>query len=445
MAGPVVLILVGVIFLLGNMGYLSWVTLHHLFARYWPALIIVWGVIKLVEYYQAKNEGATPSGIGVGGFFMLFFLICFGLAATKSEQVNWRALGEQIDIDEGDFPVFGNSYSYSDQIEQALPANAELHVASDRGSVIVHPSDQNTIRVVVQKKINASTEGEARKVDAATKPIITTAGSVVSLNANTQGGGDKSVRSDLEIFIPRKATIDVAARRGDVRVSDRDAGVHVSSHHSEVVVENVNGSVQLTIEGSSVRISKITGDVAVDGRVNETSIADIKGTVRLTGDFMEAVKLANITKTVSFKSSRTDMEFARLDGSLDLDSGDLNASQVVGPLRLITRSKDIHIDSLTGDARVEDTNGEVELHEQTGPVGVIDIRNRKGDINVVLPNNAGFSVDATSHRGEIHSDFSELKVDNRDRESKASGSVGSGGPRVLLDSEYGTIQIRKAG
>src|SRR5579871_5565535 len=250
MAGPVVLILIGLMFLLVNMGYLSGATLHHLFARYWPALIIFWGVIKLVEYYQAKNEGAAPPGIGVGGFFLLFFLICFGLAATKSESVNWSALRDQIEIDDSDFPVFGNTYNYSDQIEQPFPANAELHVASDHGSVIVHPSDQNTIRVIVQKKINTSNEGDARKVDASTKPLITAAGNVVTLNANTQGGGDKSVRSDLEIFLPRKVTLDVSSRRGDVRISDRDAAVRISNHRGDVAVDGINGAVQLTIEGS---------------------------------------------------------------------------------------------------------------------------------------------------------------------------------------------------
>ena len=45
--------------------------------------------------------------------------------------------------------------------------------------------------------------------------------------------------------------------------------------------------------------------------------------MHLDGEFMESVKLAKICKPVSFKSSRTNMDFSRLDGDLDLDSGDL--------------------------------------------------------------------------------------------------------------------------
>src|ERR1022692_4786223 len=78
-AGPVVLILMGVLFLLGTMGVMD---IHHLgswFARFWPALLILWGVLKLIEYEQAKRSGQPARGIGVGGVFLMLFLIGAGL------------------------------------------------------------------------------------------------------------------------------------------------------------------------------------------------------------------------------------------------------------------------------------------------------------------------------------------------------------------------------
>ena len=56
-AGPIVLILLGVLFLGGTMGFLNWHSLGMYFARYWPALLILWGIIKLVEHEQAKRAG----------------------------------------------------------------------------------------------------------------------------------------------------------------------------------------------------------------------------------------------------------------------------------------------------------------------------------------------------------------------------------------------------
>src|SRR5579864_8747303 len=121
---------------------------------------------------------------------------------------------------------------------------------------------------------------------------------------------------------------------------------------------------------------------------------------------MESVKLAKIGKAVSFKSARTDMEFSRLDGELDLDSGDLHANSLNGPLRLVTRAKDVRLDQVSGDVRLEDENGAIEV--QLRNVGNVQIQNRRGDIEITLPAKAGFQVAAQARGGEINSEFGEL-------------------------------------
>ena len=62
-AGAIVMIVVGLLFLLQNFGIISgW----HFYARWWPLIIILIGVVKLVEYYQAKNEGNYAQGVTFG-------------------------------------------------------------------------------------------------------------------------------------------------------------------------------------------------------------------------------------------------------------------------------------------------------------------------------------------------------------------------------------------
>src|SRR5208283_2856731 len=88
-AGPLVLIILGVVFLLGNLHMLSWARMWHLFANYWSALLILWGVIKLIEHMQAQREGTRTPGIGAGGIFLIIMLVVFGLIANQMERVNW--------------------------------------------------------------------------------------------------------------------------------------------------------------------------------------------------------------------------------------------------------------------------------------------------------------------------------------------------------------------
>src|SRR6202795_161606 len=95
-AGPVVLILMGVLFLCGTMGILEIHSLGRMFARFWPALLILWGAIKLVEHEQAKRAGQQPRGIGVGGVFLMLFIIIAGLIAIQAARLNWKNIGEHI-------------------------------------------------------------------------------------------------------------------------------------------------------------------------------------------------------------------------------------------------------------------------------------------------------------------------------------------------------------
>src|SRR5215475_1682020 len=81
LAGPLVLIIIGTVFLLATMRVLSVVRLAQLFAKYWPLLLILWGVIKIIEHQQARRQGTRASGIGSGGVLLIVLIVVFGLTA----------------------------------------------------------------------------------------------------------------------------------------------------------------------------------------------------------------------------------------------------------------------------------------------------------------------------------------------------------------------------
>src|ERR1700721_4379014 len=85
-SGPVILIAIGTVFLLGTMGVLDWRNLGHWFAHYWPVLLILSGVIKLVEYQQAQRQGTRASGITAGGVVLIIFIVVVGLIATQASR-----------------------------------------------------------------------------------------------------------------------------------------------------------------------------------------------------------------------------------------------------------------------------------------------------------------------------------------------------------------------
>jgi Putative adhesin len=443
LAGPVVLIIMGLVFLLVTMHQLSLGRLATLWAHYWPALLIVWGMIKLIEYQQAQRDGVPSRGIGAGGVMLVVVVVFFGLIATQASKFNWADLRDHMDIDDsGDFSNFlGETYTFNDQLQQDFAAGSSLKVVDNHGAVSIHASDDNKITVVVHKRIGADNQGDADKYNSETKPVLTVIRGLVTLDARVEAAGDHSISTDLDISLPRKASVSIVSRRGDVNIVSREGAVDISAQRADTSVEEVTGNVKVSLEKSSAKIEQITGDVRVEGRLSEVSLVDIKGTAHLDGEFAESVKLARIAKTVTFKSSRTDMEFSKIDGELNLDSDDLHASQITGPLRLVTHSKDIRLDNVAGDVRLENANGGVELGMSS--LGNVQIDNRQADIELTVPDKAGFRMDARTRDGEIQSDFGELNVTNSDREASASGSVGNASSHVVLNNEHGGIEIRK--
>jgi DUF4097 and DUF4098 domain-containing protein YvlB len=91
---------------------------------------------------------------------------------------------------------------------------------------------------------------------------------------------------------------------------------------------------------------------------------------------------------------------------------------------------------------VQNENGAVEVH--VNKLGGLDIKNAKGDIRIFVPAKAGFQLEASARDGEIQTDFNDLKINNGDEHSSANGSVNGGGPRMTIENEHGTIEIRKS-
>jgi DUF4097 and DUF4098 domain-containing protein YvlB len=404
----------------------------------------LWGVIALVEHFTALKNGYQTRHLGGLGIMLLILIVIVGLAAHHSSDVNWEGMRDQMQIDDDLGGMFGSAFTFDDTMEQQFPAKAGLRVVCDRGAINVTPSDGNTIRVVVHKKLYANNQEDANKYNEGSKPQITVNGTQVLLNGNTNGAGDHAVQTDMDIFVPRDASVDVASKRGDVSITDRKADVKLTLQKGDITLSDITGGVKMSMDKGSIRASNVTGDVAIDGRVDNVTLEDIKGAVQLNGDFFNDIRLSKITKTVEFKSARSDISLASVAGDLEISGDSLRATDVNGPMRFVTRSKDIHLEGVTGDLQVENANGDIEIHPANKlPVGKMLLTGKHGDITVVLPANAGFQVDATTRKGDITSDFSPLRNEETNGSSHTTGTIGNGATKLQINADTGDIRINK--
>lgn len=463
-AGPIILIVIGGLFLAKNFGFRF--PIWHWFGHWWPVLLILWGIIVLIENMTAPRLGYRPRYLGGAGVVLLVLLVALGVSAHYSSDVDWGGVRDQLQMDDDFGSMFGNAYTFEDTMEQAFPAHANLRVVCDHGALNITPSDGDSIRVVVHKKLYAQNQNDANKYNQGSKPQITVNGDSVLLNANTDGAGDHGVESDMDISVPAGAAVDIASKRGDVTVNDRKAEVKISLQKGDVSLTGIAAPVKISLEKGSIRASQIAGDVDVTGHVDSVNIDEVAGAVRLNGDFYEDIQLSKITGTVIFKTSRSDMEIASVPGDISISSDEVRGSELTGPSRVVTGSKNIHLEDVAGDLEVQSNNGDVEVttsgkqagkmtvNTQHGDVALtlaskstpdkVSVTTQHGDVTLTLPSSGGFSISADTRKGDISSDFDAVKVNESNGESRASGTVGSGASKLLVNTDTGDIKIGKS-
>ncbi len=436
--GPIFLVGIGVLLLLRNMGVIP--SLGWWFSRYWPVLLILWGITRLLEHVWARQKGYAAPGLGAGGVVLLIFLIMIGLGASTAKNVNWSGLGAEINFGDDDFyNMFRSKYEFTNTFSQDIASGKQVKIILSRGDLSVTASPDDQTHVIVHKVLSTDSESSAKSLNDSTNPKFEQQGDAWVLDMTkddfTHG------RFNLEVEVPKNLPVNLVTRRGDIHVSDRGGNVDLETDRGNIFAENIKGNATAQLRHGNLTVKNVEGDVAVSGSVNETDVSDVTGSLALNGDYWNATQVARVTKQVSFKSNRTDMQFAKLEGDLTMERGSLRATSLTGPFRLRTSSKNIELEQLDGDVQIEDSNAPVELHLKA-PLGKIDVDNRRGQIIVQVPEKSGFQMDAESNYGNIESDF-DLNVSNNNRDTIARGTVGKGGPQIRLRTDRGTIQIRK--
>jgi hypothetical protein len=465
-AGPVVLITIGGLFLARNLGWHF--PIWRWFGHWWPLLLIVWGVIAIVERASANQGGYRRRGLGAGGVLVLILLVTLGLSAHYTSDFDWHGMRDQIQFDDDEGFFGGNAFTYEDTLEQSFPAKGNLRVVCDRGSLNITPSDGDKIRVVVHKKLYADNQKAADKYNEGTKAQLTVNGDSVVLNANTNGAGNHNASADMDILVPAGAVVDIASKRGDVTINERKAEVKISLQHGDVSLTGIGGPVSISLEKGSIRATQITGDVDISGHVDSVNLDDVAGSVRLNGDFYEDVQLSKIAKSVIFKTSRSDMEIASVPGELQISSDEVHGNDLTGPSRVTTNSKNIHLEDVSGDLQVTSNNGDVEVTTAgKQPAGKMSVTTQHGDVNLTLGTKnaapekvniatqhgdvtlsfsptASFQINAGTRHGEITSDFDNVKVSKENNTSQATGTVGSGTSKLQVGTDTGDIRLVKS-
>jgi DUF4097 and DUF4098 domain-containing protein YvlB len=443
---PLLLIAIGGLFLARNiypeMPLLDWVS------RYWPLILIGWGLLRIVEIlsWAASSKPLPRRGISGGEWVLIVFLCMFGasLHAVRGFSNWWPDHMAQLN---GLGFLGGERYEYPVSADKACSRTPHIVLEDFRGDAKINGVDAGAdqVKVTGHKTIRSMDQTQADKTnEGAPLDISGDANNVVIRIREDQAQRFERVTATLDISVPRGSSIEVHGRTGDLDINDIAGSVAITSDNAGVRLKNIGGTARVDLSRSDVvHMSGVKGDVEIKGHGADIELEDIAGPVNVDGTYNGTIELRKLAKPLRFNGPRTNLSIEALPGEVSMSLGAFNGSKFTGPTHLTRRSSDVEISDFSGPLDISIERGDLNLRPGL-PLGSIQAHLRSGDIRLSLPAAAQFSLSASTNNGEISNPFGGgFKAESSRRRGTLRGSVGAG-PAIELETQHGDITVQKA-
>lgn len=315
----------------------------------------------------------------------LFALICSATAASA-----------QKDKDK----LKDKNFEPGEQMERKIAAgqNVVVTVCIASGDIQVHGWDRPEVKVVAtsvsQLELQSGGLNPAQRVE------------VLASNSPRSAPGEMAApacraTSDLEINVPKGATIEIRLRSGDVEVSQV----------AEVRIDNTSGDISLNDVTRAVEARTFSGDLSLENSAGRVQLRTISGDI-------DATNIRTVEESDDFNATST--------------SGDINL-EGVAQARLSANT----------------TSGMITLTGQLARRGTYELNSFSGDVVLNIPQDSAFSINARSPQGSITTDFAIKSASQADSQNLLERGILSGtyGARdwanLTVQSFSGTVRLQK--
>jgi hypothetical protein len=388
--GALLWIGIGVLFLLNNFGRIHvWL----LFKSYWPVLLILLGLGKVIDYFLKKDA----LSVRLGELFGIFMLILIGFAITGIQGTAIDRIVWNVPFQIGDIPIrpwqwFGEPHTFSEEARYALERSTTVRILNSYGSVSILPGLDQEIRIRLKKviygnesraksiadTIHLETATEiSRKSSERLKPEAEPSKHgadcfVVRTNRDDLRSQGDRVQTDMEVFVPRNSQLQVRNEYGEVRVADINGKLDLGVTHGTLDAQDCTGAFVLSTRYTECRLKDLIGDVALDAR-GKVHLDGVKGDIRVTSE-NSPIEILNVDGSVSVTSRDGNIRIDGVSKSVEVRaSGDtLAVRNLKGGLKITKHY---------GTASVADVDSDVKLESRSAALTLKNLRNVDIDSN----------------------------------------------------------------
>ncbi len=381
---------VGVLFLLRNFGIGP--DFWSLAARYWPILLILLGLGKVIDYYRHK-EGVS---LRVGEVVGILILLIIGTAITKVSNSPISQAFRDWPITIGDSSVrpgqwLGNSYTYTQEATYPLATSGPIRIENAYGLVSVTPGSDGEVRVRLKKIVYTSDEARAKaiadqirleagpqgKEDSAAPPKVevepkakTTQVFVVKNNRDALAANDYRFNTDMEVFVPKKSDLVVQNSFGEVRVWNVDGKLDLATTHNPLELRDCSGEFTVSNRYAESRMANLTGNLTVDAR-GRVYIESIKGDVNVRDEY-SPVEVNDVDGQATISNTESSIRLDKITKAVTVDArgSQVSTNNLGSTLKVTTSHRRLEVTDVASNVVLECQYSTVSLKDLGGNVDI---------------------------------------------------------------------------
>ena len=289
------------------------------------------------------------------------------------------------------------------------PVQLEVRTGSGSIEVLAGASGSVEVQGIIRARSGifwgAGAADKVRRIEE--NPPIEQQGNVIRVGGSAIGDESfyEGVSISYRIVVPAETSLVSKTGSGSHRLSDLKGPVEAAAGSGSITMGSIGGDVQARAGSGSIRIDGVGGNLVVKTGSGSIDAHAVRGAI-----------------SASAGSGRIELEqTGEGDVSIDSGSGGVRVRGVRGGLSVSTAS---------GSIRAQ---GEI--------VRDWSLEASSGGITVELPPEASFELDAHTSSGDIDSDR-PVAVTGRISRKSLRGAVGTGGPRLEIETSSGSIVIR---
>jgi hypothetical protein len=310
--------------------------------------------------------------------------------------------------------------------------DALLTLNNKFGKIHIENWDKNQISVEVTITLTASDQESADKKFSRYSIDFSGTPSAVSVTTSIlegKGSNKGNFSIDYNVQMPATNNLDVTNKFGDIYINELQGKARIDLGYGNLETRKLDNSDNLIeIKFGKARVNYLKGAV-LTLKYSKMSL-DYAGSLRLNSKFsdLDAEKIIALDMVME-------------GGNLDIEKTSAVDSRV--------KFSDIDIQRLDQKLNLEIQYGKCDIHEVPADFTNISVKNKYGDINIGLSEQARYTLEAEMKFCELDYPGSRAKLSFRSSapaEQILKGIVGGGdetpSSKVTVKSEYGNVSIQ---